>query len=92
MVSDRAGNRPAFAPEHLCNVWASRTFTQGLSVGIGGRYLGEQFIAEDNVFAADDSFIASAMVSYDWDRYRIALNAENATAWPLYTSPSPRDP
>lgn len=76
---DRSGNRPAFAPEHLLNFWGSKTFTNGLAIGVGGRYIGEQFIAEDNSFTAPDSFVLSASAAYAWDRYRLSVNVENAT-------------
>lgn len=76
---DRSGNRPAFAPEHLLNVWVSKTISRGLGVSLGGRYIGNQFIAEDNAFNIDHAFIASAAVAYDWSRYRISLNVQNLT-------------
>lgn len=79
VVFDRSGNRPAFAPEHLFDVWASRTFVSGLGVGLGGRYMGEQFIDEDNLFVIDDAFVVSGMVSYEWAGYRMSLNVQNAT-------------
>lgn len=78
-VIDRSGNRPAFAPEHLFNVWASKSFARGLVVGAGGRYVGSQFIAEDNAFEIPDAFIASGMLAYDWADYRLSVNVQNAT-------------
>lgn len=78
-VVDRSGNRPAFAPEHILDFWASKSFEPGLVIGAGGRYVGEQFIAEDNVVEIPDAFVLSGMVAYDWADYRISVNVENAT-------------
>ncbi len=76
---DRSGNRPAFAPEHLLNVWVSKTLVSGLGVSLGGRYIGNQFIAEDNAFNIDNAFIVSGALAYDWSRYRISVNVQNLT-------------
>ncbi len=76
---DHGGNRPAFAPEHLLNVWASKTFSHGLGISLGGRYIGNQFIAEDNAFNIDHAFIVSGTLAYDWSRYRVSLNVQNLT-------------
>ena len=76
---DHAGNRPAFAPEHLINVWASKTFSHGLGISLGGRYIGNQFIAEDNVFNIDHAFTISGTLAYDWSRYRVSVNVQNLT-------------
>lgn len=78
-VIDRSGNRPAFAPEHLLDIWASKTFDGDLAVGLGGRYIGRQHIAEDNVFVIPDALILSGAVSYDWRGYRLSLNVQNLT-------------
>jgi len=76
---DHSRNRPAFAPEHLLNIWASKTISRGLGISLGGRYIGNQFIAEDNVFNIDHAFIVSAAVAYDWSRYRVSFNVQNLT-------------
>lgn len=78
-VFDRSGNRPAFAPEHLADFWASKSFARGYVIGVGGRYMGEQFIAEDNAATIPDAFVASAMIGYDWADYRLSLNVQNLT-------------
>ena len=74
---DRSGNRPAFTPEHLLNVWVSKTLISGLGVSLGGRYIGDQFIAEDNAFNIDHAFIVSGALVYDWSRYQISVNVQN---------------
>lgn len=76
---DRSGNRPAFAPEHMLRAWASATLESGLGIGLGARYLGEQFIAEDNAFAIDDALTLEASLSYTLGGLRASLNARNLT-------------
>lgn len=76
---DRSGNRPAFAPEHLANLWVSRRFANGLGAGIGGRYLSEQFIAEDNAFELEDTFTLSAALFYDLGDWSLGLHLDNLT-------------
>lgn len=78
-VVDRSGNDPAFAPEHLAHLWVSRSFESGLGVGGGVRYVSEQFIDEDNAFAIDAYTIVDAVVSYDFDEFRLKLNVKNLT-------------
>lgn len=76
---DRTGNRPSFAPEHLANLWVSRRFGNGFGAGIGGRYLSEQFIAEDNAFELDDTFTLSAALFYDLGDWSLGLHLDNLT-------------
>ena len=76
---DRSGNRPAFAPEHLANLWVSRRFGNGLGAGLGGRYLSEQFIAEDNAFELDSTFTLNAALFYDLGDWSLGLHLENLT-------------
>lgn len=79
LIFDRGGNTPAFAPEHLANVWLGKHFQNGLGLGGGLRYVGEQFIAEDNAFTIDDYLTLDAMVSYQLRAWRLSLNLENLT-------------
>lgn len=76
---DRSGNRPAFAPEHLANLWVSRRFGNGFGAGIGGRWLSQQFIAEDNAFELDSTFTLSAALFYDVGDWSLGLHLENLT-------------
>jgi outer membrane receptor protein involved in Fe transport len=76
---DRSGNRPAFAPEHVINLWLHRQLRSGLGFGVGGRYVADQFIAEANQFAIDSSTVFDAMASYAFRRVRLSLNAKNLT-------------
>lgn len=74
---DRSGNRLAFAPRHLFNFWNMREFPSGFGVGLGGRYVGEQFIGENNAFAIDGYFTLDAMVSYRIENWRLSLHLKN---------------
>lgn len=79
IVVDRAGNAPAFAPEHLANLWATQRFPNGLGFGGGVRYIDEQFISEDNSFAIDRALIVDGTVFYDFGPWRAKLNLSNLT-------------
>ena len=78
-VVDRTGNTPAFVPEHLANLWISKSFRSGFGFGGGARYVGEQFIAEDNGFELDDYTVLNAAVFYDRSAWRFKLNFKNIT-------------
>jgi TonB-dependent siderophore receptor len=78
-VVDRSGNTPAFAPRHILNLWASKRVAQGLSLGLGARYVSEQFIAEDNAFRIDGYVLLDAMASYSKGRITATLNLKNLT-------------
>ncbi|MFQ5670262.1 MAG: TonB-dependent receptor [Acidobacteriota bacterium] len=76
---DRSGKDPAFAPDHILNFWVSQRFRSGFGYGAGGRYVSEQFIAEDNRFRLDDYATLDAAVFYDIGRWRWQLNIKNLT-------------
>ncbi len=76
---DRSGNTPAFAPKHILNVWTNKTFDNRLGLGLGGRYLSEQFIDEDNAYKIDGFFTLDAMLYYQIGNWRWSLNAKNLT-------------
>jgi TonB-dependent siderophore receptor len=82
---DRSGNAPAFAPEHIANLWVSRRFGNGIGAGIGGRYLSKQFIAEDNAFELDSTFTLNAALFYDLNAWSLGLHFENLTEEEYFT-------
>ena len=84
-VVDRSGNTPAFAPEHIANLWVSRRFGNGLGAGIGGRYLSQQFIAEDNAFELDDTATLNAALFYDLKDWSLAAHFDNLTDEEYFT-------
>lgn len=82
---DRSGNSPAFAPEHIANLWMSRRFENGLGAALGGRYLSEQHIAEDNAFELDATFTLNASLFYDLNAWSLGLHFENLTEEEYFT-------
>jgi TonB-dependent siderophore receptor len=84
-ILDHAGNRFAFAPKSVFNVWAQREPKRGLGIGAGARYVGRQFIAEDNAFEIDSYWLLDAMVSYKLGRATLRVNLKNLTDEKYYT-------
>ena len=78
-IFDRSGNRPAFAPEHLAGLWVSRRFGDGWNVGGGARWVGEQFIAEDNVTRLGSYALLDASVGRTFGAFRWSLHLDNLT-------------
>ncbi|ANM31279.1 hypothetical protein ABI59_19435 [Acidobacteria bacterium Mor1] len=76
MPVDRSGNRPAWVPEHQASLWLSKRFGD-FGIAGGARYVGEQFIAEDNVFELGDYVVADAMAYVDLGPWRVQLNVKN---------------
>ncbi len=76
---DHSGNTSAFTPEHLLNAWLSRRYDNGLSFGVGGRYVSEQFIAENNQFTIDAYWTLDASGSYARGRWRTSVFFKNLT-------------
>jgi outer membrane receptor protein involved in Fe transport len=54
-------------------------------MGAGGRYLSEQYIAEDNAFRLDSSFEVNAALFYDLDDWRLSLHVRNLTDEDFFT-------
>ncbi len=78
-VIDRSGNTSAFAPEHIANLWVSRTFGAGLGVAGGARYLSKQFIDAANSFEIDETLTFDAALFLDRGDWRWSVNARNLT-------------
>jgi TonB-dependent siderophore receptor len=76
---DRSGNKPAFTPKHILNVWTTRTFANGLGIAGGARYVHEQFIAEDNQYKIDGSMILDGALFYKYQKITVRMNLKNLT-------------
>jgi len=74
---DLSGNTAPFAPRHLFSFWGGWESSAGVEVGLGGRYVSEQFIAPDNARSIDSYWRVDAQLGYRWDRARISLNLRN---------------
>ncbi len=78
-VVNFSGNTPAYAPEHLASLWLSKRFDGGFGISGGARYVGEQFIDEDNVFTIDAYTTLDALLTYERDRWGARLHLRNLT-------------
>jgi iron complex outermembrane receptor protein len=76
---DRSGNTPAFAPKHLLSFWTNKEYDLGLGFGAGARYIGSQFIAEDNAYEMDSILTFDAMLYYRFGQWRGSVNFKNLT-------------
>ncbi len=76
---DRSGNEPAFAPNHIMNLWLSKDITPRFGIGGGARYVSSQFIAEDNVFELDGVLTFDATAFYKLGDFKLRLNLKNVT-------------
>jgi iron complex outermembrane receptor protein len=79
LLVDLSGNTPAFAPKHISSISVLRKFRNSLTLGLGCRYLSDQFIAPDNRFAIDGSLTFDASVAYHLDTWQLSLNFKNLT-------------
>lgn len=75
---DRTGNVPAFAPEHLLTLWAARDMGN-FTVAAGLRYVGRQFVAEDNVYEIDGALTLDCGLTYRQGPGLLRLNLKNVT-------------
>ena len=57
----------------------ARRFANGAGIGIGGRYLAEQFIAEDNAFELDSTLTLNAALFYELKDWSLGLHFDNLT-------------
>ncbi len=78
-LRDFSGNTSPYAPEHLVNLWVSRSFSGGLGVAGGARYFSEQFFNADNAFEVDGALVFDAAAFYDLEAWRFKLNLKNLT-------------
>lgn len=79
LTFDRSGNKPAFAPDHVMNLWLSKDITSRFGIGGGARYVSSQFIAEDNAFAIDSVVTFDATAFYELGDFRLRVNLKNIT-------------
>jgi TonB-dependent siderophore receptor len=78
-VEDLSGNRPIMAPRNLATLWVSKSFRNRLGVAGGVRYVDEQFVSEDNLYAIPGYWIVDAAGFYDLKAWRFRLNVKNLT-------------
>ncbi|MEM1425436.1 MAG: TonB-dependent receptor [Cyanobacteria bacterium P01_H01_bin.130] len=75
------GNRLFNSPEHQANLWTTYEIQsgslEGLSFGLGFNYVGERFGDLDNSFQVDDYFLTNAVVAYERNNWKAAVNFRN---------------
>ncbi|MEM6502253.1 MAG: TonB-dependent siderophore receptor [Cyanobacteria bacterium P01_C01_bin.89] len=76
-----SGNRLFNAPEHMANLWTTYEFQsgalEGLMLGLGFNYVGDRFGDLANSFELDDYFLTNAVIAYERDNWRAAVNFRN---------------
>ena len=78
-VFNRTGNVPAFAPEHLATLWAARDLGENLTLAAGIRYVGNQFVAEDNVYEVNGALTLDCGLTYRQGPGLLRINLKNLT-------------
>lgn len=75
------GNTPYGVPTHSASLWADYTMQRGqlAGFGFGGgvRYVGETWGDDANTFKVPSVTLFDAVIHYDWNSFRFALNAQN---------------
>ncbi len=75
------GKRPRQVAEEKASIWADYTVASGsldgLNIGAGLRYQGENFADNANDVEVDGFTVADAAVSYDWNKFTLRLRGEN---------------
>ena len=76
-AEELSGLRPRFVPRNLLNLWVRKDFQRGFNAAFGARFVGEQFVTDDNSVHLDAYTIFSGAIGYRTDRWEWTLNAEN---------------
>jgi iron complex outermembrane recepter protein len=76
-AEELTGLTPRFVPRHNVNVWLRKDWASGFNAGFGARYLGEQFVNDDNSVKLDGYAIVSGAVGYRTNRWEWLLNVDN---------------
>lgn len=80
-VAGEIGESPAQVPQHSGSLWGEQTIRdgalEGLSVGVGVRYLGSTYGNVPNTLEAPAATLVDAAVRYDWRDLRFGVHASN---------------
>ena len=78
-----AGNRIAFAPDHLANIWANyqlpRGFFKGLGLSAGLYHTGKNYTTASNTYALPAYTLLDGSIFYHFGQGEIRLNLNNLT-------------
>ncbi|MET0970110.1 MAG: TonB-dependent receptor, partial [Tardiphaga sp.] len=77
------GSTPTNTPQQLVSGWADYTFQdgwlRGFGFGGGVRYVGSSYADQANLLAVPSRTLGDLAVHYEWDHWRLAINANNIT-------------
>lgn len=75
------GNRPAYTPEQMANLWASYRVLNGtlngFGAGLGMNYVSKIYINDTNTFYSPEYAVFDGTVFYDQQKYRFSLKVDN---------------
>jgi iron complex outermembrane receptor protein len=71
------GLQPRFAPNHTANAWLRKDWRWGVNTSLGARYVGHQFVTDDNSTTLGGYTVLSGAVGLHRDQWEWSLNAEN---------------
>ncbi|MEH2479118.1 iron complex outermembrane receptor protein [Nitrobacteraceae bacterium AZCC 2146] len=77
------GTVPTNTPRQMASGWADYTFQdgplRGFGFGGGVRYIGSSFADTANLLPVPSVMLGDAAIHYEWQNWRVALNAVNVT-------------
>lgn len=77
------GTVPTNTPRQMASGWADYTFQdgwlRGFGFGGGVRYIGASFADPANLLVVPSTILGDASIHYEWENWRLALNAINIT-------------
>ena len=80
-AADQIGKVPVAIPENFASVFLDYTFPtgplRGFGFGGGVRYVGRSFADMANTLHVPEYLLFDAQVHYQWDGFRLAVNASN---------------
>lgn len=85
IIDDYSGATAPFTPDHMLSLWLSKPLAGGFTAALGGRWVDDQFIDEDNAFAIDSHARLDAAVTWRRDRWRLHLDLDNLTDEEYFT-------
>lgn len=71
------GRTPRYVPKHTANAWLHKEWRSGFSASLGTRYVGPQFVANNNRVRLGGYNTLSGAVSLRRERWEWSLNADN---------------
>ncbi|MCH2225928.1 MAG: TonB-dependent receptor, partial [Crocinitomicaceae bacterium] len=85
----KAGNKLAYAPDHMANLWVNyevqTSFLKGLGIGAGMNVVSENYTSANNQFKLPGYFTLDGTVYYQKDKVRVGFNANNLLDQLYYT-------